>query len=77
MNDLLVAKNIPTAAEPSLMAAAQGGLEDLLKVATEKAGQLLVENEMDEAEALAEAVRGGRRAMAILHELQDELGRRA
>lgn len=76
MNDLLLAKNLPSVTRMSL-ADAEGSLEALLKAATERAGELLVGNEMDDAEELAQAIRGGRLAMRILQELTDEIGRAA
>lgn len=73
MNDRLLAKNLPSVSLVGL-ADAEGALETLLKSATERAGELLVGNEMQDAEDLAQAIRGGRLAMRILQELTDEIG---
>lgn len=66
-------ENMPTV-QLGQLAVCEGALEALLEMATARCGELFVGNEQEEAESLAEAIRGGRKIMRILHELTDEIG---
>lgn len=72
MADTLNLANLPLV-NPRSVSELQGQLEALIDLAVCRAGVMLVENEPDDASAIADAARGGKRLMQLLHDLQDEL----